>query len=79
MSPEPNPPLPSNDVAAGSLSPGGVRKLLNVFLPITMQDVRLHAGEGKLEGRHVLEAVNIELRIRRDRAQAFLPLPEDER
>lgn len=37
--------------------------------PITMQDVRLYAGEGELTAKDALEAVGIELR---SRARAFL-------
>lgn len=36
--------------------------------PIGMQDVRLVAGEGKLAAAHVLQAVNVILKQRRDRA-----------
>lgn len=36
--------------------------------PINMQDVRLVCGEGKLEAKHVLEAVNIILKQRAERA-----------
>ena len=32
--------------------------------PITMQDIRLHAGEGKLSPHTILQAANIVLRAR---------------
>lgn len=35
-----------------------------VLRPVTMQDVRLRAGEGKLSAKIVLDAVNAELRAR---------------
>jgi len=37
--------------------------------PITMQDVRLFAGEGKFDAAAVLAAVNVVLRRRSDAAQ----------
>jgi len=36
--------------------------------PIGMQDVRLVAGEGKLSAAHTLQAVNVILKQRRERA-----------
>jgi hypothetical protein len=36
--------------------------------PITMQDIRLVAGEGNLLGRHILDAVNIIIRQRAERS-----------
>ncbi len=44
--------------------------------PINMQDVRLVCGEGKLEAKHVLEAVNIILKQRTERAAFSSPAPD---
>jgi hypothetical protein len=40
---------------------------MNLTAPITMQDVRLFAGEGQLDAAAVLSAVNAVLRQRADR------------
>lgn len=39
-------------------------RLADITQPITMQGIRLHAGEGRLEPHHVLVAVNAILRNR---------------
>lgn len=46
------------------------------FKPITMHDIRLHAGEGKLSAHDVLAAANAVMRSRtRDAVRAAAPPP----
>lgn len=47
--------------------------------PIGMQDVRLHAGEGKLAAHTVLQAVNAILNRRREASEPYSPRPQNGR
>lgn len=48
-----------------------------VIADITMQDIRLVCGEGKLENRHVLNAVNIIIKRRAEMAALTSTEPQE--